>query len=94
MQPVTTRIPERDAEHLAELEEALGADRSEVLRRLIRDGITEWRKSKALEAIEEDRKTIRAAAEYVGVSYIEMLQLAAEAGLDSGYTLADLERGA
>jgi len=39
MKTVTTRIPEDDEEALAELEEEMSADRSEVLRRLIRQGL-------------------------------------------------------
>jgi hypothetical protein len=39
MRTVTTRIPEDDEEVLSELEEEMGADRSEVLRRLIRQGL-------------------------------------------------------
>jgi len=50
METVTTRIPEDDEHALAELEEEMSADRSEVLRRLIRQGLDDWRKDRALEA--------------------------------------------
>ena len=92
MQPVTTRIPEEEAEWLSELEAELGADRAEVLRRLIRTGIEEWRKERALEQLESHDVTLRKAAELGGVSYVEMLSLAAEAGIDIGYTVDDLDR--
>ena len=39
MKTVTTRIPEDDEAALAELQEEMSADRSEVLRRLIRQGL-------------------------------------------------------
>lgn len=39
MKTVATRIPETDKAALAELEEEMSADRSEVLRRLIRQGL-------------------------------------------------------
>lgn len=92
MKTVTTRIPESDEEILAEFEDELGADRSEVLRRLIRDGLAQWRKERALEALEEHNVTLRKAAEMADVPYVEMLSLAAEAGVDIGYTTDDLER--
>lgn len=92
MKTVTTRIPEDDEEALSELEEEMSADRSEVLRRLIRQGLSEWRKEKALEQLREHRITLRKAAELADVSYVEMLTLAADEGIDVGYTTDDLER--
>lgn len=92
MKTVTTRIPEDQAELLAELESELSADRSEVLRRLIREGLEDWRRERALERLEDHAVTLRTAAEMAGVSYVEMLELASEAGIDVGYTAEDLER--
>lgn len=92
MKTVTTRIPEDDEEALAELEREMSADRSEVLRRLIRHGLEDWRKEKALERLRDHEITLRKAAELAGVSYLEMLTLAGEEGIDVGYTSADLER--
>jgi predicted HTH domain antitoxin len=92
MKTVTTRIPEDDEQALAELEAELTADRSEVLRRLIRRGLADWRKEKALEQLREHEITIRRAADMADVSYVEMLSLAAEEGIDIGYTTEDLER--
>lgn len=92
METVTTRIPEEDEEALSELEAELTADRSEVLRRLIRDGLTEWQKEKALEQLRDHEVTLRHAAEIADVTYLEMLSLASEEGVDIGYTTDDLER--
>jgi predicted HTH domain antitoxin len=91
MKTVTTRIPEDDEEALSNLEAEMSADRSEVLRRLIRDGLEDWRKEKALERLGDHEITLRKAAELAGVSYVEMLTLAAEEGIDIGYTTDDLE---
>lgn len=91
MKTVTTRIPEDDEEALAALEEELMADRSEVLRRLINKGLAEWRKEDALDQLRNHEITIRQAAELADISYVEMLSLAAEAGIDVGYTVEDLE---
>lgn len=92
MKTVTTRIPEDDEDALAELEAELSADRSEVLRRLIRQGLDEWRTETALEKLEDHSVTLRRAAEIADVSYVEMLSLASEEGIDVGYTTEDLER--
>jgi predicted HTH domain antitoxin len=92
MKTVTTRIPEEDEEALSELEEEMSADRSEVLRRLIRQGLTDWRRERALDQLSDHAITLRKAAEVAGVSYVEMLTLAAEEGIDIGYTTDDLER--
>lgn len=92
MKTVTTRIPEDDEEALAELEEEMSADRSEVLRRLIRQGLDDWRTERALEQLREHDVTLRTAAERAGISYVAMLALAAEEGIDVGYTTEDLER--
>ena len=91
MKTVTTRIPEDDEEALAALEEELMADRSEVLRRLIHKGLAEWRTEDALEQLRNHEITIRQAAELAGISYVEMLSLASEAGIEVGYTVEDLE---
>ncbi len=91
MKTVTTRIPEDDEEALSALEEELMADRSEVLRRLIHKGLTEWRTEDALKQLRSHEITIRQAAELAGVSYVEMLSLASEAGIEVGYTVEDLE---
>ncbi|WP_129114270.1 UPF0175 family protein [Halegenticoccus tardaugens] len=92
MKAVTTRIPEDDEEALAELETELSADRSEVLRRLIRQGLSDWRKERALDQLRDHSITLRKAAEFADVSYVEMLTLAAKEGIDVGYTTDDLER--
>ena len=92
MKTVTTRLPEDDEKALAELEEEMSADRSEVLRRLIRQGLSDWRKERALDQLREHRITLRTAAERANVPYVEMLTLAAEEGIDTGYTTEDLER--
>lgn len=92
MKAVTTRIPEDDETALSELEDEMSADRSEVLRRLIRQGLADWRTDKALEQLRNHETTMRNAAELADVTYVEMLSLAAEDGIDIGYTTADLER--
>ena len=92
METVTTRIPEEDEALLAELQEEMSADRSEVLRRLIHRGLSEWRRQKALDSLREHEVTLRRAARIAGMDYVETLTLAADEGIDVGYAPEDLER--
>ena len=92
MKTVTTRIPEDDEETLTELENEMSAGRSEVLRRLIRDGLSEWRTERALDRLRDHSITLRTAADLADISYVEMLTLASEEGIDVGYMTEDLER--
>lgn len=70
MKSVTTRITEYNEELLSKLEEELTADRAEVLRRLIRDGLDDWRREKALDRLREHNITLRRAAEIADVTYL------------------------
>jgi predicted HTH domain antitoxin len=92
MKTVTTRISDEDEEALTELEEEMSADRSEVLRRLIQQGLADWRREKALDQLRDHSITLRKAAELADVSYAEMLTLAVEEGIDIRYTDDELER--
>lgn len=91
MRTVRTRISEADEEALSKLEDDLGLDRSEVLRRLLRKGLEEWRMNTALEMVRDHDVTIRHAAEIAEVTYVEMLSLVAEEDIDLGYTTEQLE---
>lgn len=92
MKTVTTRIPDEDEKLLAEFETELGTDREEVLRHVIRQGLTDWRKEKALDKLRDHSVTIRKAAEIAGVSYVEMLSIASEERIAIGHTTSDLKR--
>lgn len=92
METVATRIPDDDAEGLAELEADMSADRSKVLRRLIRQGLDEWPKKRALDWLRDHSITLQTAAQLAEASPVEMLTLAAEEGIGVGYTTDDFER--
>ncbi|WP_248516332.1 UPF0175 family protein [Salinarchaeum laminariae] len=70
----------------------MSADRSEVLRRPIRQGLGDWRKERVLDQPIDHRITLRKASELADISYVELLTLAAEEGIYVGYTTEDLER--
>lgn len=92
MKTITTRIPEEDEKHLKEIEEEMGARRSEVSRRLIEEGIKKWREKKALRLLSDHKITLRKAAKIAGLTYLEMLDIAQEEGIEVGYDFKELEK--
>ncbi len=92
VEKVATRIPENDLEWLRELEAETGANRAEVLRRLLDRGLREWRREKALALLRDGKITIRNGAEMADIPYIEMLGLLSEEDIPTGYDEKELKR--
>lgn len=63
-----------------------------MLRRLVRQGLADWRTERALDQLRDPSVTLGTAADRAGVTYVELLSLAAEEGIDVGYASGDLER--
>lgn len=91
MRPVSTRLSEVDLEVLSQLEDELDADRSDVLRKLIRAGLRKWQRETALNGLREHELTLREAAAVADVSYVELCTLAADEGIDIGYSVEELQ---
>lgn len=92
MKRVSTTISNEDDALLTRLEDERGMARADVLRQLIREGLADWRKEKALAQLSDGYITLRQAAELAEVSYVEMLSLASDEGVDIGYATTDLDR--
>lgn len=92
MKVITARIDDEYFEDLKKIEREEHADRAEVMRKLLAQAIKEWKIKKALELLKEHKITIRKSAVLVGVSYIEILDLASKADVDIGYTLKELKK--
>lgn len=92
MKVITTRVSEKYFEDLQEIEKELQAERAEVVRRLLAEAIKRWKIRKVLELLREHKITLRKAASIAEVSYVEMLDLTSEAGIDIGYSLSDLNK--
>ena len=56
------------------------------------NSIKERKIKKALELLKARKITIRKAVKLADVSYVEMLDLASKADIDSGYSLKDLKK--
>lgn len=91
METVTTRIPEKDKQILEKMQSEEGAQQSEILRRIIENGLADWRRKRALEKLEKGEVSVRRAAELAGISYVEMLDLASDKGIETGYGMEELE---
>lgn len=89
---VTVRVPEKCFQDLKQIEQEEKADRAQVVRKLLAEAIKEWKLKKAVELLREHKITLRKAADMAEVSYLEMWDLTAEADVDIGYSLSDLEK--
>lgn len=92
MEVVTARIEDEYLKDLKRIEKEEQIDRAEAIRRLLARAIKDWKIERTLELIRKRKLTIRKAAEFVGVSYMEMLDLIAKADIDIGYGMADLRK--
>ncbi len=90
MEVLTTRIPDDLLKAIQEIEREDRAERAEVVRRLLDRAVHDWRIAKALRMIQEGRWTVRRAAKFAGLTYHEILDKMAEAGVDSGPSLKEL----
>ncbi len=89
---ITTRVPEEDYNSLKQIEEKENKKQSEVIRKLLKKALEERRKKKALQLLKQNKVTIRKAAEIAKTTYIEMINLASEKGIDIGYSEEELEK--
>lgn len=67
MGTVSTRIPEGLKDELEEFIESENLDRSTAVRKLLSEGLEEWRKDKAVERLENGEVSFSKAAEIAGM---------------------------
>jgi predicted HTH domain antitoxin len=90
MKVLTTRVEDELMKDLELIEREEKAERAEVARRLLAEGVRSWKLRKALEKISGGTWTIRRAAKFAGLTYYEMIEEMTKRGIDSGPTLSDL----
>lgn len=73
--PLGVRVPEEIERHLKEFMELEGVNKSTAVRKILKRGISEWRKGRALELLGQGKITFARAAELAGVSLWEMSEL-------------------
>ena len=91
-QTVSVRISEETLAEVDRLADRLKTDRSEALRRFLERGLREARLDVALELLRESKVSMGRAAELAGVTLYEMLDLARQRGVPSGYGPKDLDK--
>ena len=87
---ITTRVSEEIEKEIRSISEREQLDRSTVVRRLLMEGIKDWKIKYALEEYSEGRVTIWRAARMAGISLRQMLDIAAKKGIPFQYTMKDL----
>jgi len=87
---ITTRVSDEIEEEIRSISKIEQLDRSTVVRRLLVDGIKDWKIKYALEQYSEGKITIWKAARMADVSLRQMLDIAAKKGIPFQYTLEDL----
>jgi predicted HTH domain antitoxin len=89
---VSVRLSKETLAEVDRLAARLKTDRSEALRRFIDRGLREAKIDSALDLLRGKKASMGRAAEMAGVTLYEMLDLARERGVPSGYGPEDLER--
>ena len=90
METVTARIPEDLLNDLKIIESEERTERAEVIRRLLAEAIRDWKLRKALEMIRERKASMRAAAKFAGIRYLEFLDRVEKEAIPLDYTLSEL----
>jgi predicted HTH domain antitoxin len=87
---ITTRVSEYIEKEIRSISEREQLDKSTVVRRLLIEGIRDWKIKYALEQYSDGKVTIWRAARMAGISLREMLNIAAKKGIPFQYTIEDL----
>ncbi len=88
---VTARINERVYDDLQYLMKVEHVDQAELLRKLLDKAVRLEKIKLALERLRDHKITIRKAASLANVPYVEMFDLASREGIESGYSLQDVQ---
>ncbi|RQG94553.1 UPF0175 family protein [Natrarchaeobius chitinivorans] len=78
MGTISARVPDDLESELEEYLEEERLDRSTAVRKLLSEGLDEWRRERALERLADGEVTLSKAAESAGVSVWELARLANE----------------
>ncbi len=89
---ISVRLDEKLIEEVEHMEEELKTDRSEVIRRLLSQGVKEWKLRKAIDLLREEKISIGKAAEIAEITLYEMLKIAEDEKILIGYSQKDLEK--
>jgi len=89
---IATRVDEDLLAHIEEIEKETRADRAEVIRRLLDEGVKQYRLKKAVALLHEGKVTVSRAAEIAGTSVWDMLEVMRVKRIPVPYTIEDLRK--
>jgi len=90
LETITARVPEALVKDLKRIESEERTERAEVIRRLLAEAIGDWKLRKALQMVRERKASMRAAAKFAGIRYLELLDRIEKEAIPLDYTLPDL----
>jgi predicted HTH domain antitoxin len=90
LQTITARVSEDLLKDLKRIESEERTERAEVIRRLLTEAIGDWKLRKALEMIRAGKASMRTAAKFAGIRYLELLDRVEKEAIPLDYTLSDL----
>ena len=90
MPSISARIPDDDEEALEAVAELLDEDKSTVIRKALREGLSDLRVRVAVERYQSGEVSTNQAARIAGVSIAEWLEIARERNLTSQLSPDDL----
>jgi predicted HTH domain antitoxin len=90
MPSISARIPEDDEEALKAVADLLDEDKSTVIRKALREGLTDIRVRVAIERYQSGDVSVNQATRIAGVSIAEWLDIAREHNLTTQLTSDDL----
>lgn len=94
MPSISARIPDEDEEALEEVAALLEEDKSTIIRRALREGLTDLRIQRAVERYQTGDISVNQAARVAGVSLAEWLEIAREHNLTTQLSADDLDADA
>jgi predicted HTH domain antitoxin len=89
---IATRVDEDLLAHIEEIEKETRADRAEVIRRLLDEGVKQYRLKKATELLRDGKVTISRAAEIADISIWEMMDVMRDRKIPVPYSAETLRR--
>ncbi|KXB01993.1 hypothetical protein AKJ44_01645 [candidate division MSBL1 archaeon SCGC-AAA261F17] len=89
---IATRVDKDLLAQIKEIEREMKADRAEVIRRLLDEGIKKRQLDKAVTMLRDGKVTVSKAAEIAGVSIWEMMEVMREKQIPVPYDEEDLRK--
>lgn len=88
---ITTRVPKEVEKQIKDISNEEKLDKSTVIRRLLVEGIREWRIERALKLYRDGKITLGKAARMADTSLRQMMKLASDRAIPFQYTAEDLQ---